>query len=512
MVSIAMNNKMRIRYYLSLITLPLFFIIHGLNENTGLIKTGIAFSLLSYYIALTMLVGFVSARFFKDIKKSYLFSFFVLSIFFFFGVFKDFAKKFEWLNIITRYVFLFPGLIVLIVIAGFYLKRATWTASKVVQFISVFLIINLCVETVLLVNHSLRGNKLQQGLGDEDHALIRDIRLPDSSRRPIIFWIVFDEYTSSDNLKRNWNFNNPIDSILRKKGFFVADSATSNYNYTLHSLSSTLDMQYLKNLGNHSIIGTKDFLYKWQAIGNNNVVKLLNEKEYLIENFSIYDVEGSPSHVKPEYDLLIKLLIDNQTLSGRVGMDIGQNLPTLLATNKGMVDSINKINRYAALAASNTSLLNSCLAVAKAKRNSVDPCFFMFHFMYTHMPLIYNSDGSLDLISSSKSFAEKDKYVPSVQYANLIIDKLTDSIKSLYAGKDFVILLQGDHGFKFGEQDPSFDRDSPKILYAVYCSDNDYSMWKRSISSVNSFRILFNKYFHTGFPLLPDHAYMLYTR
>ncbi len=73
-----------------------------------------------------------------------------------------------------------------------------------------------------------------------------------------------------------------------------------------------------------------------------------------------------------------------------------------------------------------------------------------------------------------------------------------------------VILLQSDHGFKFSYDDPDFDSEACKILYAVYCSDGIYPGWNNSVNSVNSFRILFNKYFNTGFDLLPGRSYNLF--
>ena len=75
-----------------------------------------------------------------------------------------------------------------------------------------------------------------------------------------------------------------------------------------------------------------------------------------------------------------------------------------------------------------------------------------------------------------------------------------------------VIILQGDHGYKFDETDPLFDQEGCSILYSVYCSDSSYTGLKNSFNSVNGFRVIFNKYFHTNLPILENRSYNLYYR
>jgi hypothetical protein len=87
-----------------------------------------------------------------------------------------------------------------------------------------------------------------------------------------------------------------------------------------------------------------------------------------------------------------------------------------------------------------------------------------------------------------------------------------DSLMSLYKNREFVILLQGDHGYKFEEGDPLFDREGCSILYSIYCSDASYPGFNHSFNSVNGFRALFNKYFHTNLPIQENLSFNLYYR
>ena len=65
-----------------------------------------------------------------------------------------------------------------------------------------------------------------------------------------------------------------------------------------------------------------------------------------------------------------------------------------------------------------------------------------------------------------------------------------------------IIILQSDHGyggFAFENTKNIF-----KNLSAFYFPDQNYSALYDSITNVNTFRIILNKYFNQKMPLLPD--------
>jgi len=64
-----------------------------------------------------------------------------------------------------------------------------------------------------------------------------------------------------------------------------------------------------------------------------------------------------------------------------------------------------------------------------------------------------------------------------------------------------VIILQGDHGSRIdsSEKDEHFS-----ILYAIHLPDKNYHHFHDSISPVNTFRILSNRYLNTSFELLEN--------
>jgi hypothetical protein len=84
---------------------------------------------------------------------------------------------------------------------------------------------------------------------------------------------------------------------------------------------------------------------------------------------------------------------------------------------------------------------------------------------------------------------------------------IVDSIFK-FARRPFVIVVQSDHGYR------AYPREKVALEFenftSFYFPDGDYKMVGDSLSSVNTFRIILNKYFHQNIPLLKDTMINLY--
>ena len=502
------NN--RLSYYLLLLLFPVSFLLHNVNENFGLTGLPDIAYLLVVYLITGFCISFVSSLILKQYSRAFVFSFILLTINFLFGAYKDFIKDRQLLPFIITYRFILPALFLLLMLIFIYLKKKDRTFARLPKAIAFFLVVNFIVETGWFMFNLITRADVKQDFGDYNHDVIKSFTPNLTRRRPAVFWIVFDEYSNSSTLQKVWGFANPIDSTLRAKGFFIADSARSNYNYTHFSLSSTLDMVYLRNLQNHSVVRLRDLRRGDISIYDNNAVEVFEKNGYAINNFTIFQLKDHPTSGIDMFDYVPRFLINYQTFEGRTNSEIGWNLPNLFKRNKRAADSLVVIKSLHDLDTTFKGLMNRCVHSAQEGAAKAKPSFYLFHFLLPHEPYMYNGDGSIAYKNGYHDSAQH--YIPQLQYTNTLITKLTDSILSIYGRKDVAIILQGDHAFKFQENDPLFDQESCKIFYAVYCSDGDYSSWRRSMSSVNGFRILFNKYFQAGFPLLPDTSYNLHYR
>jgi hypothetical protein len=481
------------------IAFPVFFLLHGVNEHFGLLRHVVIGQLLVYYILVGAAIGILCKLMLKNNERSAVFAFLLLSVFFFFGAVKDVMAKAPMISSLTSYRIFLPLTFVFIVACFILTRKLQFTFRRTVLFITTLLVVFLVVETATLISNIATGKEKQKDLGDSDQSLLKQLPVDDSIRKPYIFWIVLDEYTGGSVLRERWNFTNPLDTILRNRQFFVADTARSPYNYTHYSLVSTLDMQYLDGLKEHSLIGFRDIVRGNISLQRTNTVSYLKKLGYNVINQTIYHVDEHPTEAREYFVNADFRLIDNQTLPGRIRQDVGWQFRR---NNKaeGLIDE----SKY------RLQLLDDGLKAANTAFQKGTPSMFMYHWMFTHEPFIYNADGSIDTTVGFGMYPEK--YVPSINYANKQLTWFIDSLKASAGNREIVIILQGDHGYKFEERDPLFDREGCSILYAIYCSDGRYAGWSNSLNSVNTFRLLFNKYFHTNLPTLENRSFNLYYR
>jgi hypothetical protein len=475
------------------------------NEYFGLLPASDAFRLFVVYSFLSLLIAAVSHLLFKDLHRSFIFTFLLLNIFFLFGPFKDVCEKTLWTKAITAYRYILPAIVILIGFVYYKLKKPAFAFRTLFNYLS-FLNIILCCFEILNLGRNVLFDKNETDFGYKAHNLIVNELLPDSINKPDIFWIVLDEYSASSTLKRKWNYDNLLDTVLAKKGFFVAADATSAYNFTHYSIAATLDMTYLNSLQNGSIVRYRDMVAGDKTVYENNVVAFLKNNGYLITNFTLFDMKGVPAHPLIRFHSDPSLLVRAPTMYDRIKYDVGWNFSHLFSPNKKRLDSIELKKVFQKEVDKQHAAINLYKQTVEKGKNKEAPGFYMFHYMITHEPFVFNADGSL---SDSASFTKPNAYISCVQYANKVIDDLTSLVQTKYEGRNFVIIVQSDHGFKFDEEDPFFEKESCKIFYAVYASDHDYSSWQPRISSVNGFRIIFNKYFRMGFPLLPSRSFNL---
>ena len=500
-----MNNWFRYRHVLIATGFALFFILHAVNEQFGLIRLNIIAELTGYYLLVSVLVAFLAKKLMKSADKSTVFMFILLCAFFFFGAIKDLVKPF---GALAQYKVFLSILFVFVVATVIFLKKTKRKLHRAALFITSLVVIFLIVEIGTLIFNTATHKYKQRDLGDIDHSLIKNLDL-NPGKKPIIVWIVMDEYSGTSGLKKGWNYTNPFDSILRARKFFVADAARSPYNYTHYSLLSTLDMTYLSSLKDSSVIGFRDIVRGNISLASTNALELLKKNGYNIINQTIYNVDGYPTEAREYFVDADWKLIDNQTLPGRIRQDLGWQFKNLRMLSEGGYATA-KAKALTAEAGYRLDLLAKGLKATSDAVKSSQPTMLMFHYMFTHEPFLYNADGTIDLTVGFGMYP--DKYLSSMAYANKVMTGFIDSLQQILQGREAVIVIQGDHGYKFEEADPLYKQEGCSIFYAVYCSDLQYPGWSNSFNSVNGFRVLFNKYFLTNFPMLENRSYDLLYR
>jgi hypothetical protein len=133
------------------------------------------------------------------------------------------------------------------------------------------------------------------------------------------------------------------------------------------------------------------------------------------------------------------------------------------------------------------------------------PKFVYAHLMMPYPPFIFDANGKMHDWASSPGYDPKRQYLQQLMFTDKILMNVVDIIIS-NSKRPPVIILQGDHGSRLvGGRDR--DKEAFSILNSYYLPNCNRKDLYRSISPVNTFRFVFNKYFHQNYDYIEDKHY-----
>ncbi len=475
---------------------PLFFLLHTLNYYFGLVDPLNHITGIFLYLLVPLCLLPVLKIIFSSYAKAATLLLFLMLFFYPFQYLHDSLKRFlPWLS---RYSILLPVILLLISFLVFYLLR---TKSTFKRFL---LAVNTIFALLVLSELSELGYRFATGADKENFVVDpkQDIRNQyiscDTCIKPDIYFLLFDEYTNSKTLKSDFNFENRfLDDHLHSRGFKIIYHSTSNYNITPISIASLLNMNYLSGLHNEKV-ELRRFLRGVYTINHNAFTPFLKKEGYEINNYSLFDLDQASAKVDPFVLRFRDEFLFGVTFFHKARRDIGW--------------AIKKFFKDSSLSKRTVQLMEGDLqrisetykgAIHEAKKNKVLPQFTYCHFLNTHGPWYFDSVGNrLPAIHSAMETDNRNDYVNNIIYANKsFIIPIIDSI-NYNARRPYVIILQGDHGFT---QNPGHKEQLVfENLNAWYFSDMQYKSLNDSLTSVNTFRIILNKYFGQKLEMLHD--------
>ena len=210
--------------------LPMFFILHGINENFGLIPNHIIFRLSTSYFIVTMAIVGLSLLLLRKADVSAVFSFYLLALFFLFGAVHDFLKSVIKNKFFVSYTFLLPLIFIITVVFFISLKKRKKINPVSMRYFYYLVGIFAILETGILIKNIITSRSFSNNLTSKTDKLNFTSTCLDKEK-PDIFFVIFDSYPSSKSLKEDFNYDNgKIDSLLEDNHFFVSSLSRSNYN------------------------------------------------------------------------------------------------------------------------------------------------------------------------------------------------------------------------------------------------------------------------------------------
>lgn len=309
---------------------------------------------------------------------------------------------------------------------------------------------------------------------------------PGASTRPApalrdVYYIVIERYPSREILAKEFGFDNgPHLDALRQRGFVIPSRVRGPYPKTPHSISSTVNMDYLsfpRSSGDWHLVN--------DSLQHSKVAQEFQRKgyRYVLIGSGYYALRRDPTaDVNPVYEPSEKL--DERRLR---------------------YEEVRFLHRQA-------------LAITRYPAAT----FTFLHIETTHPPFVFDRYGRFLTEEAYEKIGPEEAYLESLRYANARTLELVDAIKaSAPRDRQAIIVFQADEGPGPEGWDPSTrahydwtkaDQRTLDIKFRIFSSyylpglkDTGLSP---DISTVNSFRLVLNKYFGARYPLLPSLSYI----
>jgi len=434
----------------------------------------------------------------KDIKKSR------ISVAFLFL----FTFMFNVINLIfpdTRFgiylSFIFLCLIVVLIIYLIYKKvKDPYVLELGLSIVSVTL---MAIILFSVINHKLLNKSFADYTWQSTSTVFME-KLYKEVEKPDIYFIVLDGYARHDVLFDIYDHDNTqFLNYLEEKEFYVVDKSASNYSQTRLYMASLLNMDYIDNLIDVDP-KSRDLSPIVELIKYNNVTTILNKLGYktvfMSSNSEFVDFIDS------DYS---KSYLLNQNVFNQV---------FLMKTPLPYLFSDLKYNLH-------RKSINYTFESLPVKIETLtEPVFVFTHILPPHPPFVFDEDGNkttpdryyttYDGNAWNRIGGTREEYIEGYRSQLKYVNKRTEQLISEIfnkAEKPFVIIIQSDHGpsSEFDWSDASNDLLVERLstLYAIYYSDEEYSSLNDTTTPVNTFRLIFNKYFGSNLTILEDKSF-----
>jgi len=389
----------------------------------------------------------------------------------------------------------FGGFCILTAVLFYFIYKSPSVLSQYtvqLNLVAALLLIS-CLFPYINAEMNIRGkaNELLQ----EDRTVISGIKLDANAARPDIYYIILDGAANPYTLRDYYNYDN-FDFItsLQKLGFFVALHSHSNYDRTMLSLPSSLNMRYIDFVPN-AIGSTSYDRFPYILIQANNVSELLRQLGYKLINIA-------SGMLATEH---------NSYADINVGTGFGTEieLPLMHITPITFLE-----HRFALLGRLIKEKRLNSLRQLKKIASMPGPKFVLVHILCPHAPFCVDENGNAVPVDSGSiaDYYDAIPYRKQLTFIEAQTARYVADLMSITQGKA-IIVIQSDHGpasFKTkGKPTQDYLKERFRILNAYYLPGKTYAQsgLYDSITPVNSFRVVLNDYFAAKLPLLPDRSF-----
>ncbi len=321
----------------------------------------------------------------------------------------------------------------------------------------------------------------------------------DISKFPDVYYIILDGYAGSESLQKIVNYDNSdFLDFLTKKGFYVASESFSNYEKTLLSIPSTLNMNYLNNF-----IGDD----KLSLTARGKILEMAREntvfEKFKSKGYTIYTILAGSGLVKDFNEADFVLCKQKNLLAS----DFNNMLIRLTM--------LNLIHAKTYADDARETILCGFTELDKMADRNDKPKFVYSHIVMPHRPFIFGPNGepiAPKFLTPDDHWGiwDTELFLGQLEFTNKkmksVIEKLIDT------NTPPIIIIQSDHGMRgaaYANNEYDINLKKFNNLKAYYFPEKGRNIEFETTTNVNSFRVLFNLYFDEQYKLLEDKIYIV---
>lgn len=471
---------------------PLFFAVYPvlnlLGNNISQVHLVVLWRPLGVIILVTCIFMPVLYLLYRDWHRAAVVFSLLALLFFSYGHLYGYLKTLDFSGFIPgrhRYLSLIWGILFFLVFLwGRLGMKSANEYTRFINLLSIGLLVYPTTQTVSYLQDEAKAREVTVAKPVE----IQNFS-PSLGYAPDIYFIVLDAYGRSDILRKDFEYDNSeFLSALESRGFYVAECSQSNYAHTILSLPSILNFNYLDDFDvsmemNASLqaLARHNYIRKFLEASGYTTVAFATNYPYIEWTDADYFLTPPPKGMN-DFELLLA-----QTTAWRIPLDLIKRPPEQQST-----DWYRRRTVYA------LKYLDELVPEISS------PKFVYTHLVIPHHPFVFGPNGE-EIEYNALDISEFSDYVTGyndqVTYVNKRIITVIDKILATSPNPP-IIVIQGDHG------PTAFGLPARRLgILNAYYFPNGYDHLYKTITPVNTFRVILDDYFNEEYELLDDRSY-----
>jgi hypothetical protein len=325
-----------------------------------------------------------------------------------------------------------------------------------------------------------------------------------SARKRDVYWIVLDRYGSDRSLELRFGATNELTPWLRERGFSVLEDSHANYVSTAMSMATTLNMAHLERLT--GLVGSHSSTYApiYSRLQTSRVVRQFKALGYRYLHLGSW---WNPTRTDVAADVNYNADLVSEVTTLVVQLSVAPRIYEAL----GLEDE-----SAATESAKHVKHNSYALDTLDRLRDEPGPKLVVAHVLLPHPPYVFDRDGRYIGPDEAATLDETDAWQRQFEYTNGRLRAFVEGLLALPEDEQPIIILQSDEGpwteayasdrdgYDWAIATPAELEIKFGILNAWYLpGDTDLAL-DPSMTAINTFPVLFSRYFGLDYELLDD--------